>query len=123
MVDIRDIIVYDPKNDGYDLTAYLTEVDPVKSAKFAGKILDRLYKKLRESRVEGDKTLENFLYANDGYFLQRPTVKAVVFMDGRFHSEYDASSGADENLFHTTWDVEHRDKNAIPFVLHNPDKK
>ena len=117
MVDIRDIIVYDPKNDGYDL-AYL-----IKFEANSGRFLDGLYEKLRGSRVEDGKTLQDFLYADNGYFLRKLTVKAVAFMDGRFHSEYDASSGADERLFHTSWEVESRDKNAIPFVLHNPDKK
>lgn len=123
-LDIRAIKVYDPKDDGLD---YETCQQMLMAAKevtdeAAYLIWDGLVERVASSKINGEETLTDFLYVNSeapkdaaqSYFTRNPDIKAVVFMDGKFHSEYDQES-LDKLA------VEHlpKENNAVPFIFMN----
>ena len=91
MIDIKKIKVYNPRDDGWDYETYLAIFKYVKrelGQEVLSKLRTSLEQKVLSSEVEEGLTLREYLKGYDGYFSTHPDVAHVVFVDGRFHSEY-----------------------------------
>lgn len=112
-MDIHDIKVYNPKDDGLDYKAYLK----IKAyfEKLSTKAFDifnkGLAKKVLNSKIDKNTNLREFLFGEKGYLVKRQI--SVIFLDGKHHSTYpsDISPSSD--------DLEKFAKatNSIPFAF------
>ncbi len=87
---IQDIAVYNPMSDGLDYQEYQKRYWAAheRSPQGAYAINDGLYDKVLASVVGNGMTLEDFLFGKGGYLTKDPEGTAVIFVNGRFHSEY-----------------------------------
>ena len=117
MVDIKEIKVYDPKQDGLDFQTYeraFLAVEQV-SPRAADLLLDGLHNRILKSKVDGQKTLREFLFGKDGYFSGKETFAAVMFLDGRFKEEYNIPT-------YPNLDTIANETNSIPLMFfHDPE--
>ena len=113
-MDIQDVKVYDPKQDGLDFETYRKAYDAAMAVnrKAAYAMNDGLFQKVENSEVEHGRTLGAFLNDEDGFFQNHSETVAVLFMDGRFHSQYDREGYKTLEL-----DKLAQQSNAIPFAF------
>ena len=109
-MNIEAILVYDPATDGLDFAAYeaLRNNNPDAAFDLNYSLLYRVL----NSRV-GNRTLKEFLFDDDnGYFSANPNTVAVVFANGRGHSQYTREGYKTLDL-----DALGRNTGAIPFAF------
>lgn len=111
-MDIKDLKVYDPKSDGItaekvrEISEAIDKMHPRASYFFK----DGLTEKVLDSKIAGNGlTLRKFLSGKNGYLAKKGEV-CVVFMDGKFHSEYNGSNFPD-------LDKLEKETNSIPFAF------
>ena len=112
---INAIRVYDPKSDGIDGVQYnkivkcLKSINPAAANMFEDGLSDKVF----HSEVSKDLTLEQFLFRGPlGYLTSRGQPSTVVFVDGKFHSQYDGRDApTSEDLQKISIET-----NAVPFA-------
>lgn len=114
MVKLERIEVYDPKSDGLDYKTFVMahQAAAAINPKAAEAILEGLQVRVLNSPVGTNGTLREFLYGERRFFTKNHGIIAVLFMDGRFHSRYDAQSRRRVDLEEMA-----REANAIPFIF------
>jgi len=105
MRPIEDIKVYNPKEKGinYETIKAVEKINP----EAAYRLIVGLYEAVSQSRVGENLTLNDYLFLpglsrttnnTGGYFARNPNVSAVLFMDGKFHSQYNGAEQLRVNL-------------------------
>ncbi len=110
--NIADIVVYDPMSDGIDWEIYQKRYweAHARSVEEAYAINDGLYDKVSASLVGKGLTLEEFMVGKGGYLTHDKEGTAVVFVNGRFHSEYHGVE-----MYSVDLEKLGKEMNAIPF--------
>lgn len=113
-MDIKDVKVYDPKQDGLDFETYRKAYDAAMAVnrRAAYAMHGGLFQKVEDSEVEHGRTLGAFLNDAKGFFQNHPETVAVLFMDGRFHSQYDREGYKTLEL-----DKLAQQSNSLPFAF------
>ncbi len=105
-MDIREINVFDPKVSYTDLCARADRMN------YHVKLLEQV----SQSDIGNGRTLEDFLCNNKTGYFRRNNVELVIFLKGKFHSEYPNWRSISEKQL----DQIAKDTNAIPFIYHAP---
>ena len=113
-MNIQEIRVYDPKRDGLDYQTYKRAyaVAQAVNQRAADAIMDGLVHGVLMSQFEQGKTLQEFLHGSKGFFSRHHEIQAVLFIDGKFNSEYRLLSSITSNV-----DEIAEANNSIPFVF------
>ena len=75
-----------------------------------------LLEQVSQSDIGNGRTLEDFLCDKETGYFRRNNVELVIFLKGKFHSEYSNSRPISEKQL----DQIAKDTNAIPFIYHAP---
>ena len=112
--ELNQFKVYDPKEDGIDFKTYQDAFCKIQliNPKLAEILHEGLVEEVLNSNVGGYRTLNDALYGENKYFSSNPDVYSVLFMDGRFHSQYDKNNHDELNLKRLG-----EEANSIPFMF------
>ena len=68
---------------------------------------------MEDSIVDRDATLDEYLFGEDGYLINRDKKTTIVFMDGKFHSQHDGRFSLSDEEFIALG----CENNSIPFMF------
>jgi hypothetical protein len=112
-INIGNIKVYNPKDDGLDAKRYneiinsLSKLSPTACNVFE----DNLENRVLDSKIEGNLTLRDFLLGEDGYLRKYPEM-TVIFIDGKWKSTY-----LNKDIDSKTLNKLMEETNSIPFAF------
>ncbi len=109
--DIRDLKVYDPKSDGITFQKWPQGHEALRAIqpRFEYLLSEALYLRVHRDKVAEGLSLKDYL---EGFFEAQPA-SMVVFVDGRFHSQYAEPYTLDGEALA-------RETNSVPLMFHHP---
>jgi hypothetical protein len=114
-IEIRNIKVYDPLDDGIDAKAYRKIKAYLErfSTQAYYVFHDGLQEKVLKSKLEKNTTLDEFLFGEKGYLKRGGGENTIIFLNGRFYAEYKGS----EIFQAPDLDQIAKETNSIPFAF------